>query len=116
MIVNNISNFTRGWFIGNFEPSLHNTKDFEIAVLEHKKDEEWPRHYHSLADEYNCLVQGRLEVALYNDDLNVISIRTFESGDIFVIEKGEIIKPKFLEDCRVITIKIPSVIGDKYVV
>ena len=46
--VNNISNehnninrlnYTRGWLVGNFNPSIYKTKDFEIGVLEHKKNE-----------------------------------------------------------------------------
>jgi quercetin dioxygenase-like cupin family protein len=116
MKTDNLKNFVRGWIVGNFTPSLFQTENFEIAVLTHIKDEEWPRHYHSVADEYNCLIEGKLEVTLYDTNLEVKSTQTFVSGDIFVIEKGEVIKPRFLEDCKVLTIKIPSVIGDKYVV
>ena len=36
------------------------------------------------------------------------------SGDIFLIEKYEIADPEFLEDCKVLCVKRPSIIGDKY--
>ena len=32
----NVSDFTKGWFIGNFEPSLLKSKDFEVAIKEYK--------------------------------------------------------------------------------
>ena len=104
MIVKRIEDFTRGWLMGDFEPSLVRTKDFEVGILTHKKDEIWPKHYHKLADEYNVLVKGKMSV-------NGIELNT---GDVFVIEKGEVSEPKFLEDCTVLVIKVPSVIGDKY--
>lgn len=104
MIIKRIEDFTRGWLIGDFEPSLIRTKDFEVGILTHKKDEVWPKHYHKLADEYNVLVKGRMTV-------NGIELNT---GDVFVIEKNEVSEPKFLEDCTVLVIKIPSVMGDKY--
>jgi quercetin dioxygenase-like cupin family protein len=104
VIIKRIEDFTRGWLIGDFEPSLVRTKDFEVGILTHKKDEVWPKHYHKLADEYNLLVKGKMTV-------NDIELNT---GDVFVIEKGEVAQPKFLEDCTVLVIKVPSVIGDKY--
>lgn len=104
MIIKRIEDFTRGWLIGDFEPSLIRTKDFEVGILTHKKDEVWPKHYHKLADEYNVLVKGKMNV-------NGVELNT---GDVFVIEKNEVSEPKFLEDCTVLVIKIPSVMGDKY--
>ena len=40
--MNNIKNMTRGWFIGNFEPSVYKTKDFEVGYLTHNKGENGP--------------------------------------------------------------------------
>ena len=39
MIVGKLSDTTRGWVIGDFEPSLLKTKDFEVGILTHLKDE-----------------------------------------------------------------------------
>lgn len=104
MIIKKIEDFYRGWLVGDFEPSLIRTKDIEFGILTHKKDEVWPKHVHMLADEYNVLIEGRMTVN--GQDIN--------KGDIFIIEKGEPAEPKFLEDCKVLVIKVPSVIGDKY--
>jgi quercetin dioxygenase-like cupin family protein len=104
VIIKRLEDFTRGWLIGDFEPSLIRTKDFEVGILTHIKGEVWPKHYHKLADEYNVLVKGKMTVN--GTELN--------TGDVFIIEKNEVSEPKFLEDCTVLVIKIPSIIGDKY--
>jgi quercetin dioxygenase-like cupin family protein len=101
-----LSYFRGGWFIGDFQPSILQTKNFEVGVLHHKKGEEWPAHYHKEAEEYNVLVKGKMKVK---------GIHLYE-GDVFVFKKGEVADPVFLEDCTVVCVKVPSVPGDKYVV
>ena len=39
MKVSKLSDYTRGWIIGDFEPSILKTKDFEVAVFNHSKGE-----------------------------------------------------------------------------
>tara|TARA_R110000822_G_scaffold13216_1_gene47072 strand:- start:2292 stop:2615 length:324 start_codon:yes stop_codon:yes gene_type:complete len=104
MIKSHIDDMVGGWFIGDFEPSILKTKDFEVGVLSHKKGEDWPTHYHKEITEYNVLVSGKM----------IIAGETLSSGDIFVIAPNEIADPEFLEDCTVVVVKTPSVIGDKY--
>jgi hypothetical protein len=93
-----------GWFIGDFDPSLLRTKDFEVGFKYHKKDEKWPVHVHKIATEYNFLMKGKM----------LMRGTILEDGALFIIEANEIANPIFLEDCYVITVKVPSVIGDKY--
>lgn len=106
MILSKITDYFRGWFIGDFENSLLRTKDFEVALLTHKKGEVWPAHYHKEATEYNVLVKGKMLTC--GKELN--------DGDVFVFEKGEVADPIFLEDCTVVCVKVPSIPTDKYVV
>lgn len=101
-----LKNFTRGWFIGNFEPSVLRQEYFEVGVLEHKKGEHWPTHFHKIATEYNVLLKGSME----------INGEKIETGDIFIIDALEISAPIFLEDCKVLVIKTPSIPTDKYVI
>ncbi len=98
------SEFIGGWFIGNFEPSLLKTDDFEVSVKLHPKGEVWPKHYHKEATEYNYVVAGRVKI----DD------EVYEQDDIFIIHPGYIVDPEFLEDCRIVCVKTPCVPGDKY--
>ena len=106
MLKEKLSNMTRGWFIGDFEPSVLKTKDFEVGILTHKKGEEWPKHYHKIATEYTVLLSGSM----------TICGELIEPGTIFILEPNEIADPIFHEDCSVIVVKTPSVIGDKYVI
>jgi len=99
-----ISDMHRGWFIGNFTPSVLKTSDFEIGFLKHKKGEIWPKHYHAKSTEYNLLVSGSMEVCG----------KKLCEGDLFIIERNEIADPVFYEDCEIICVKTPSIPGDKY--
>ena len=94
----------RGWFIGDFLPSVFKTNLFEVGILKHKKGENWPEHYHSEATEYNVLLDGSMSV-----NGNFI-----HAGEIFILEKEESCKPIFFEDCTLVCVKVPSIPGDKF--
>jgi quercetin dioxygenase-like cupin family protein len=104
MEIKRIEDMTRGWFIGNFTPSVLMTSDFEVGYLCHKKGETWGTHYHKRAVEINYLIRGKMR----------IQGQLLTRGDIFTIFPYEIADPEFLEDCELIVVKLPSVIGDKY--
>jgi dTDP-glucose pyrophosphorylase len=96
------SQYTRGWFIGNFEPALLKRQDIEVGYLKHRQGEKWPFHYHKNADEINILVKGSMII-------NEIPI-----SHIFIFEKNTISCPIFLQDCEIICIKTISDKNDKY--
>lgn len=104
MIKRRIEEFVRGWFIGNFEPSLLKTEDFEVGLLTHKKGEVWPKHYHKIGTEYNVLISGSM----------TIGGTVMEPGDVFAFNPGDLADPVFHEDCKVLCVKAPSIPGDKY--
>ena len=104
MKVSKLSDYTRGWIIGDFEPSILRTKDFEVAIFTHSKGEKWPSHYHKEAVEYNVLVSGKM--MMQDQELN--------AGDVFVLDRYEVANPIFLEDCTVVCVKAPSIPSDKF--
>lgn len=106
MIVDDISNYMRGWFVGDFVPAIHKTSEFEVGLLIHKKGEVWDSHFHKRAREINLLIEGRM--LMHGTEIS--------AGQIFVLEPWEIADPIFLEDCKVLVIKTPSVKGDKYII
>lgn len=93
-----------GWFIGDFKPTVFNTKQFEVCYKTHPKGERWPEHFHKIATEINYMIRGKM----------TIKGKTILPGDILIINPGEAADPKFLEDCELICVKIPSVKNDKY--
>jgi quercetin dioxygenase-like cupin family protein len=104
MNISKISDYVRGWFIGDFSPSVLKTKDFEVGLLTHTKGEKWPAHYHKESIEYNVLVSGKM----------VVQGKELNSGDVFIFDKGEIADPIFLEDCKIVVVKVPSLPNDKF--
>ena len=106
MKIYKIKDMVGGWYIGNFEPTIYKTKAFEVSLKNHPKGEIWPKHYHKKAIEINLIVKGKMQL---NDTF-------LKEGDIFVLDKMEVAVPNFLEDCLIICVKIPSVLGDKYIV
>lgn len=101
----NFENYTRGWLIGNFNPCIKKTKDFELGLLSHKKDEKWSYHYHKKSKEINILIDGKM----------LINNKIINKQEVFVFDKNIISCPIFIEDCKVLCIKIPSCPGDKYI-
>ena len=96
----------RGWFIGNFEPSVSKQETFEVGYLLHKKGEIWDTHYHNNIKEINLLVSGKM----------IVNDITINKNEIFIIDSKTIASPIFLEDCYIICIKIPSFKGDKIII
>ena len=101
-----LSDFIGGWFIGSFEPSLHKTKSVEVSVKKHPKGEIWDAHYHKIATEYNCVIEGSVE----------IDGKLYKKGEIFVVPPEKVVDPNFLEDCTIVCVKLPGEPNDKYVV
>lgn len=104
MEIISVDGFTGGWFIGDFEPTVLRTKDFEVAFKEHRAGEHWATHYHQLSDEINYLISGEMEI----NDIKLVG------PVVFRINKGEISRPVFITDVKLIVVKVPSIPGDKH--
>ena len=95
----------KGWFIGNFEPSLLHTNDVEVAVKSYNKGDYEEKHYHKIATEYTVITRGRVK-------MNGIE---YKEGDIIVMEPNEATDFECLEDgTQNVVVKIPGANNDKY--
>ena len=99
-----LNDFTRGWIIGDFSPSVLKTAEFEVGLLSHKKNEIWPAHFQKVATEYNVLISGEMYL---NDNL-------ISPGEIFIVYPEEITKVQFVQDCQLLVVKVPSLPSDKF--
>lgn len=106
MKIHNIKDFKNGWMIGNFEPTMLKTENFEIAHHHYCADFVSQPHIHKVATEYNYILKGLLE----------IEGQLLESGKIFVFEPGEFKQVRFIYDTDLIIIKTPSIPTDKYLI
>ncbi len=101
----NLEKFTRGWFIGNFDPSIIKRTDFEVGVKVFTKGQTEASHYHKITTEITVVIQGNCK--LNNEILS--------EGDIVVISPNETAKFEALSDCKLAVVKIPSLPKDKYI-
>jgi hypothetical protein len=98
MLVYNLNDFTRGWFIGNFEPSLYNQVNFEAGVKRFKSGEFHEPHMHLVSKEYNVIVEGTC----------IVNGKTLSKDDIFVLVPYDPIHITFVTDTTICVIKTPS--------
>lgn len=101
----NLKNFTRGWFVGGFEPTLYKTTDVEVAIQHFKKGDKETSHCHKIATEITTIVSGKAKMK------DII----LNSGDILKIEPGEYTDFEALEDTITAVVKLPGALNDKYI-
>ncbi len=102
-----LEDMIKGWFVGNFKPTLYKTNDVEAAVKSYKKGDYEERHYHKIATEITVIIQGRVR-------MNGVE---YKKGDIIVMEPNESTDFECLEDdTQNVVVKIPGANNDKYLI
>jgi len=98
-----INNFIKGWFVGNFEPSLLK-ENFEVGFHQHSAGEFHQDHFHKQGTEINLVVEGEIKI---NGEI-------FKTGDIFVLEPYEISQCEYLTDVKLVVVRNLSDPNDKF--
>ncbi len=101
-----LEEMTRGWLIGDFSPTLHATREVEVAVKHYRAGDSEAAHHHKIAREFTVVVSGSVSM----------NGRNFGPGDIVVIEPGENADFRALTDAVTTVVKLPGAPHDKYVV
>ena len=99
-----LSDMVRGWFIGDFHPTVLTTKAVEVGVKLYKTGDSEERHFHNIATEVTVILSGRV----------LMNGVEFVSGDIITIEPMESSDFEVLEDTSTVVVKLPGVKNDKY--
>jgi quercetin dioxygenase-like cupin family protein len=105
MEVHKIKDMVKGWFIGNFEPSLFKTNDVEVGLKEYQAGDYEDAHYHKIATEFTVILNGEVEM----------NGNRYVDGDIIVIKPGVSTNFKAITDVTTVVVKIPGANNDKYV-
>ena len=95
--------YTAGWVVGNFTPSAFPSEDFEFGVKYFLAGETEPAHFQRIAIEVSIVVQGECR----------IGTERMTSGDVLLIEPGEIADFEAISDCIIAVAKWPSLPADK---
>ena len=99
-----ISDMFKGWFVGNFSPSIYKTNDVEVAIKKYKKGDIEMVHHHRIAIEITVIVEGKVKM---NDCI-------YTEGDIIVINPFESTDFNAIEDTVTTVVKLPCSANDKY--
>lgn len=101
-----LKDYIRGWFVGNFDPSLIKTENLEVAVKEYRKGEYDPLHFHKISTEITVVVTGSVKM----------KGKKYYKGDMIILEPDDISDLESLEDNTVtVVVKVPSANKDKYI-
>jgi len=99
-----LSDMIKGWFVGDFEPTVFKTKDVEVALKYYKSGDTEQRHVHKIATEITVVIFG----------LATMNGKELEKGSIVVIEPNESTDFVATTNTATVCVKVPSVKGDKY--
>jgi hypothetical protein len=98
-----LDEFTSGWVVGNFNPTIHQTPEFEFGVKYFRAGDREARHYQVVARELSIVVVGQCRIGLTR----------IEAGEGLLIEAGEEADFEALTDCAIAVVKWPSLPWDK---
>lgn len=104
MIKKNLNNFVKGWFIGDFNPTLLKTNDFEVSIKRYKKGDYEKSHTHKISTEYTVIITGEVEM----------NNKKYKEDDIIIISPSEYTDFRCLTDVITCVVKTPSEKNDKY--
>lgn len=104
MKVASLQEMVKGWFVGNFEPSLWKTNDVEVGLKRYRQGDREDAHFHKIATEFTVVVSGRVR-------MNGVD---YGPDSIVVIEPGDVTDFLALEDSATLVVKIPGANNDKY--
>lgn len=104
MKVFQLDDMVKGWFVGNFNPTVLSTNDVEVAVKKYKAGDYESSHYHKVATEITVITDGQIK-------MNGVA---YGSGSIIVIEPNQATDFLALTDVTTTVVKYPGANNDKY--
>jgi hypothetical protein len=99
-----LEDMVKGWFIGNFEPSLFKTNDVEVGIKKYSAGDYENSHYHKIATEFTVIISGSVEMN---------GVQYFEN-EIIKINPGIKTNFKAITDVITVVVKMPGANNDKY--
>ncbi len=99
-----LQDMIKGWFVGNFEPTVFKTADVEVGIKHYQSGNYEESHHHKIATEITVVQKGIVEMngIQYND------------GAIIKLSPGVSTDFKAITDVTTIVVKIPGTNDDKY--
>ena len=99
-----LEDMVKGWFVGGFDPAAYNTDVCEVAVKSYSAGDKENAHYHKIATEITLILNGRVRMMG----------QEWKTGDIVVLNPGEVSDFEALTDSSNVVVKVPGALNDKY--
>lgn len=101
-----LDEMVKGWFVGAFAPTAFSTNACEVAVKNYRAGDYEEAHYHKVATEITLVLTGQVRMLG----------KFWCEGDIVTMNPGEATEFEAVTDAITVVVKVPGVIGDKYLV
>ncbi len=98
-----LENYTRGWIVGDFLPSILRTKAIEVGIKSYKKGEKEVQSAHEYTWEITVVIS--CVIKMYNKILS--------KNEIILLEPGDVSGFECIEDSSLVIVKYPSNPNDK---
>lgn len=92
-----------GWFIGNFQPNVIQSEQFEVTVRKYAKGDREPKHFQLIATEVTVIVEGQAR----------IGDQILGPNDIIVLDPKDSYDFEALSEVTLVAVKFPSIPNDK---
>lgn len=99
-----LEEMTKGWFVGDFEPTIYRTDQVEVAVKSYHAGDYEGKHYHKVATEITVVTRGKIQM----------NGMEYSEGDIIIMEPNEATDFLAVSDAQNVVVKIPGAYNDKY--
>lgn len=93
----------RGWFIGDFDRAVFRSKEFEVCYQENPRSKP-DTHIHKEISEITLVISGQ----------QIVNGQIMRTGDVYILEPGDVSQIEYTETTQVVTIKVPSIPSDKF--
>jgi hypothetical protein len=99
-----LAEMVKGWFVGNFSPTILKTEACEVAVKNYRAGDREDWHYHKIATEVTVILSGVVEMnGERHGTGEIIQIDPLEGTDFYAVT-----------DTTTVVVKIPGATHDKY--
>jgi len=95
----------KGWFVGDFQPTIFNSKDVEVAIKYYKAGDVEELHHHKVSTEITVVVEGQVRML----------DKIWSKGDILLLEPNTSTSFEAITDAINVVVKLPSAKNDKYI-
>tara|TARA_B100000886_G_C20420816_1_gene491479 strand:+ start:1394 stop:1714 length:321 start_codon:yes stop_codon:yes gene_type:complete len=97
----------KGWFVGDFKPSLLTSRVLEFGYKRIKKGAKPDYHFHKYKTEFTILLEGSILLEITNKvvrPITCIKLNPMEKNDQY-----------FLDDSLILIVNTPSIRNDKQI-